>query len=59
MPFSQGLDSEIAGALDLVSLEVNAAAEAMSQANHQVHVVDLYTLTAVSLLKYTGIIHIS
>lgn len=59
MPFSQGLDSEVAGALDVVSLQVNAAAEAMAKDNPQVHVVDLYTLTAVSVVNYAGIFPIS
>ena len=59
MPFSQGLDSEVAGALDAVSLQVNAAAEAMAKDNPQVHVVDLYTLTAVSVVNYAGIFPVS
>ena len=50
MPFLQALlDSELADFLDRVSLQVNAAAEAMSQAYPQVRVLDFYTLSAVSV----------
>ncbi|CAM9275156.1 unnamed protein product [Laminaria digitata] len=41
-----GLDSELAKTLDLVALQVRAAAEAISQAIPQVRVLDLYSFSA-------------
>lgn len=49
MPFSQDVESGLVSILEEVSLQVNAVAEKMALANPQVHVVDLYALTAVSV----------
>lgn len=48
-PCKQGVDPELAFTLDLVALQMSAAAEAIAQTFPQVRVLDFYTLGAVSL----------
>lgn len=55
MLFSQSLDGEEAIILDQVSVQVNAAAEVMSQAVPQVRVLDMYSLSAVSVHQGTDL----
>ena len=42
------VDTGLADTLDLVSLQLRAAAEEIAQANRQVRVLDIYALSAVS-----------